>query len=423
LKVLVVSNFYPPDVEGGYERGCAQVVSSLRQAGHEVLVLTSVPRRPAAPETDVFRRLHLSDVYDPVLNRPRDASGWARLSVAAEWIDAANVYRLLDEIERTRPEVVYVWNVEGLGGLGVLISLQLLGIPWVMHLMDPVPGIIAALRGPRFSQLQGLFKSPIQGRYISCSQHVIDEIGRNGVELGGAVDLIPNWVVGPRPAHIPRARHGPLRILMASVVTRFKGVDVMMEAAALLRRRGVRDFTVDVYGTVLDPSLYATRAELDLADTFILKGEVPQVELMERYAEYDLFAFPTWAREAFGFTGLEAASRGCAVLMTATCGLAEWLVDGVHCLKAERTPEAFADVIERVIRGEIDPAPIAARAQKVVLRDFHLDTLLPRIEAVLADAADNPPSGGRPADQVYRTARLAENLASAIIDEAVKPGS
>ena len=422
MRILVVSNLYPPDIEGGYERACAQVVSSLKERGHEVSVLTSVPRRPVAREDGVLRGLQLADVYDPVLSRPRDAAGWARLSVAAEWIDAANVHRLLGEVERTRPDVVYVWNIEGLGGLGLLLALQLLGIPWVMHLGDPVPGIIAALRGPRFRPLQRLFKNPLQGRYISVSRHVIEEIRRNGVELGGPVELIPNWVVGQRPTHIPRATGRPLRILMASVVTRFKGVDVMMEAAALLRSRSLRDFSVDVYGTVLDASLYATLDEFDLAGCFNLRGELPQAELMERYADYDLFAFPTWEREAFGMTGLEAASRGCAVLMTARCGLAEWLVDGVHCLKAERSPEAFAGVIGRVMTGEIDLAPMAARAQDVVLRDFHIDALLPRIEAVLAAAVADPRTAPRPAEQVYRTAVLAENLALAVIDEAVRPG-
>jgi glycosyltransferase involved in cell wall biosynthesis len=421
MKILAVSNLYPPDVEGGYERGCAQVVAGLRDRGHAVSVLTSVPRRPSEPEERVVRTLRLADVFDPVLGKPSAPSSWARLSVSALWVDAANVFRLLDEVQRLKPDVVYVWNIQGIGGISLLLALQQLGQPWVMHLMDPVPGIIAALRGPRFPQLQRLFKAPIKGAYISCSQHVIEEIGRNGVELGGGVELIPNWVVGPRPTFVSRrARNGRLRILMASVVTRFKGVDVMMRAAALLRERGVRDFSVDIYGPVLDHSLYGTLNELDLGDCFVIKGEVPQAELMEKYADYDLFAFPTWEREAFGFAALEAASRGCPVLMTATCGLAEWLVDGVHCLKAERTPEAFADVIERVVRGDMDLAPIAARAQRAVLRDFHLDQVLPRIETVLSAAAAGRSRNGQRADRIHMSAVLAENLASVIIDEAVK---
>ena len=36
---------------------------------------------------------------------------------------------------------------------------------------------------------------------------------------------------------------------------------------------------------------------------------------------------------------LEAVARGCVPVMTRRCGVAEWLVHGLHCIKADRTPE------------------------------------------------------------------------------------
>ena len=48
MKILVLSNLYPPDFIGGYELGCRQVSDALRGRGHEVLVLTSAPRLPIA---------------------------------------------------------------------------------------------------------------------------------------------------------------------------------------------------------------------------------------------------------------------------------------------------------------------------------------------------------------------------------------
>jgi hypothetical protein len=45
VKILVVSNLFPPDVLGGYEILCAQVCRALRARGHEVRVLTSAPPR------------------------------------------------------------------------------------------------------------------------------------------------------------------------------------------------------------------------------------------------------------------------------------------------------------------------------------------------------------------------------------------
>ena len=53
MKILVLSNLYPPDVIGGYELGCKQVVDALRARGHDVRVLTTAPRTPVPAEGHV----------------------------------------------------------------------------------------------------------------------------------------------------------------------------------------------------------------------------------------------------------------------------------------------------------------------------------------------------------------------------------
>ena len=40
MKILVVTNLYPPHHVGGYELGCRDVVEKLRARGHTVRVLT-----------------------------------------------------------------------------------------------------------------------------------------------------------------------------------------------------------------------------------------------------------------------------------------------------------------------------------------------------------------------------------------------
>lgn len=46
MKVLMVSNFYPPHYRGGYEVRCKQVAETMQQRGHEIRVLTSVGGLP-----------------------------------------------------------------------------------------------------------------------------------------------------------------------------------------------------------------------------------------------------------------------------------------------------------------------------------------------------------------------------------------
>ena len=107
--------------------------------------------------------------------------------------------------------------------------------------------------------------------------------------------------------------------------------------------------------------------------------------------------------------------------MTRDCGIAEWFDDGVHVLKADRTPESFAKTLQAIAEGGITLEPIAKQGLDVVWSDFHLDTVLPRLEAILDEAVGDSPDRTPTAspDEIYRMARIAERLAEGLIGEAM----
>ena len=106
-------------------------------------------------------------------------------------------------------------------------------------------------------------------------------------------------------------------------------------------------------------------------------------------------------------------------MMSELCGNAEWFVHRVHCLKAERNPDAFADALAAILSGAIALEPIARRASAVVGRDFHMDSLIPRIERALASASGRSRDGAGTADEAYRMALLAEKLTRVFIQEGL----
>ena len=61
MRVLCVSNFYPPARSYGYTQWCYEVTEALRARGHEVSILTSRYERGRAGESEegVYRLLHL----------------------------------------------------------------------------------------------------------------------------------------------------------------------------------------------------------------------------------------------------------------------------------------------------------------------------------------------------------------------------
>jgi glycosyltransferase involved in cell wall biosynthesis len=423
VRILALSNLYPPDVQGGYELGCSQVVDALRVRGHDVHVAAAVPRQPVPARAHVRRVFRLVDEWNP------HAMGKTPLVVsmnaaASRLVNAHNVHALTQELDRFGPDVVFVSNILGLGGLGLIACLQFLAVPWVWHLGDCIPSMLCSRFGvfdravPTFASE---FSNRLQGSYIVVSQQLRDQIESTGVWLKGDVEVIPYWITGHRPPPRTQARpEGGLRVMSAGQVTKGKGIDLLVEAVGQLRDSGFPSVKLDIYGAVDDPYFGSLIGKLKLEGQVQLCGARPHRELMELYTRYDVFAFPTREREPFGLVPLEAAARGCVPIITRRCGVAEWLVHGVHCLKAARTAEAFAGMLRAILEGRIALEPIARRAETAAWRDFHLDAILPRIERKLAAAARQERKGAGTAADAYRMARMAEQLTQVLLQEEAK---
>src|SRR5688500_11356128 len=104
MKILVVSNFYPPHYVGGYELGCRDVVDGLRARGHQVEVLTSTYGADGAREDDgVYRWLETDFVV-----KDRDPAADLPWLVKKELRNRRAFRRLCRAL---RPDLIYLWNL------------------------------------------------------------------------------------------------------------------------------------------------------------------------------------------------------------------------------------------------------------------------------------------------------------------------
>ena len=129
MRILLLTNMYPPHHYGGYEQVCRDVVERFRQAGHEVHVLTTtwrVPDVPDSPDDDGIHR-ELSFYWDDhrLLSPPLPE----RLR-----IERRN-HRVLDRVFSTvQPDVVSVWNM-GAMSLGLLTDLGRRTVPMLFGIV------------------------------------------------------------------------------------------------------------------------------------------------------------------------------------------------------------------------------------------------------------------------------------------------
>ena len=131
MRVLVISNLYPPHFIGGYELGCRDVARELARRGHHVAVLTST-HGVAGPGDD-------APVADSVMVRRalRHFIGEAQMpSAARQWrMNAANHALLARMVREFKPDVIYIWNLSGVS-LTLAFAAQRTGLPVCYYVSD-----------------------------------------------------------------------------------------------------------------------------------------------------------------------------------------------------------------------------------------------------------------------------------------------
>jgi glycosyltransferase involved in cell wall biosynthesis len=115
------------------------------------------------------------------------------------------------------------------------------------------------------------------------------------------------------------------RMVYAGQIIRGKGVDVLLEALALVRTR----FECVVLGDGNHRAhCEALSARLGLTDRVKFAGFVPQPEIAAYYRDASLSVMSSVWPEPFGATGLEAMRCGLPVVAFNAGGIREWLIDG-----------------------------------------------------------------------------------------------
>ncbi len=397
MKLVFVTNLYPPHLLGGYERLCALVRDELTRRGHRVTVLTSDHGVGPGGEGHggdgggVVRRLHLTTPFD----RPADHGRLARWRTTSY---NRRVARALLEAEQ--PDLVFVWSQLRLT-LGASLAARDLGLPVAYTFNDEHPiGYAAppvALRprgGARFvldrAFLRRLTWAPLDLAHATCiSASLRERLVAGGVPVGHA--RVIYQCVPDEHRFLPRddlgGLHDPARVLFLGQLLDYKGVHTLVEAVGRLLAAG-RRVELTVAGT--GPEAYAARLRA-LAAPFAahvrFTGAVAPGDLPRVYRAHDVFAFPSLGVEAFGLTFLEAMACGLPVVASTGGGHAEALVDGGNALTfPPEDPAALAASLERLLSDPDLRLRLASAGLATVRERFTTERYVNELEGFLDDA-------------------------------------
>ena len=159
-----------------------------------------------------------------------------------------------------------------------------------------------------------------------------------------------------------------------------KGHGDLLEAAAILKARGVRAQLVLVSDGSLRPRLEARARELGIAgDVFFLGRRHDVASVLVRC---DVVAHPSWS-EGFPNAVLEAMAAARPVVATRVGGVPEVMRDGEHGLLVEpRRPAELASALQKLLANPLAAHVMGLRGRQFVERELSLDRMCTRMASL-----------------------------------------
>ena len=427
MKILIVSNLYPPHYIGGYELRCAQVAEYLRSAGHQVRVVTSFVKipgvevgsgardiaLPGAAPVERWLRYHTLD--------PLPAKRSSTLAMAREQLrEARRFNRLLAD---WRPDVVNWWNLEGVTK-AILPLPAARGIPDVAWVEDTWlireygaggekesppwfdfwrgAGAPRALRPGLAAWAWRVRREGIATRpFPSRLRHVcfVSEFMRSEHQRAGLTWPSSSVVHGGIDAGRFRVARtaagfadGPLRLLYAGYVDPARGLHTIIAALGLLPPN-LRD-RIQLSVAHTGPSIPSDYVEgirtnigrLGLADRVRFLGRMPHEAMPGVYGAHHVLVSATNRAEGLPMAMMEAMCAGCAVITTGSGGAIEIAEAAGLPLFPKDDPESLSRLIARLAADPRWVFEVAIRGQEAVLEHFTFarmaDALLKTLQGV-----------------------------------------
>jgi len=418
MKILFLTNLYPPNVFGGYERLCYEVASALQAKGHEVTVLTSSYGKKGGNGDlqPVRRELFLfateGNIYTP----------FTCAQAQREEYEAGNRARFEAAVDEIKPDILFVWNLYFLDQ-GLLAAIERSPLPktylltdnWLIAQLNPEfigayfaknvlgkslnPTVVG--RAIRFwaGYLRRLFSRNVRvmkGRAIFPSKFMRQLYGEAGFRFKGGEAICYHGVRFLHPSGGGRINRSELidrsevRLLFAGRVVEIKGVHTAIEAVREVRKRhGNLRVALTIVGDTQDQVYYGKLERLidslGVRDSVVFRSAVAEDELFDLFQQHDIYLFPS-LYEPFSLTLILALESGIPTIASDAGGNVEIVEQGkTGLLFRAGNQEDLADHIGSLaasgdLRDRISQAATAHAGK------FTFDSMISRIEHELQQA-------------------------------------
>src|SRR5215216_4984073 len=412
MRILFLSNFFPPARPGGYTQWCHEVAERLAERGHTIGVVTSRHERAKAParEPNIYRVLHLEG----------DLNYYQPLHFFTKWKKQhqENLLLLEQTINDFAPDLIFVWGMWALSKALPALAEQLLPGRVVYYLSDywasaldmhttywqsptrrwPTQVTKRVLSKVAMSMLAKEGQPDLKFEHVVCvSARVRDLLLETGLPIQHARIIYGGTDIERFPGVRERDyQSGHLKLLYAGQLVRHKGVHTAIESMArLVNKRKMDQISLTLVGAG-HPDYEAFLLDLvereHLHDFVTFQKPVSKDKMPAVFQQFDVLIFPSTYEEPFARVTQEAMAAGLVVVGTTTGGTKEILRDGETGLTF--APEDADGLAEQITRLIIDPdlcCRLAQAGRQTVSENFTLYKMAEEIEAYLVDCFDRSP--------------------------------
>lgn len=411
MRVLFLTNLYPPFEGGGYGQLCQEVAEGLKQRGHSIAIVTSTFgidfSKDREPEENVYRILNTEVDLRPFWGSFTLFFGQRRR--LQETLD-----RFQTVLETFQPDILFVWGMWNLP-LELVSRAENLPIPkivyyladyWptlpnalVLHWKEPARAWYTALPKKILAKLAmrkvRRAEKDIKLRFenaLCVSQFVRRNLLEAGVPLENA-RVIYNGIcldsfLAASKAHQSRQPSNEFALLYAGRFSPVKGIETAIEALAKLPHSR-RKVTLTLLGS--GPFEYVEKLSrlaknLGVDQQVIFGGQVPREQMPGEMSRFDALIFSSVWPEPLARVVQEAMAVGLVVIGTQVGGMAEILEEGVNSLVfSPNRPDELARQIQRLAEDSSLYLRLTAAAQNTVKEKFDFQRTLNEVENYLLE--------------------------------------
>jgi glycogen(starch) synthase len=403
VKILTLSNYYPPFEIGGWEQLTRDVCDRLKHRGHAVHVLTSNHRAKELKKDKpgIIRKLHLES--------PDHVHYHSHYILFRHWRERQNILLLKKIVRGFNPDIIFV---NGMWNLPISLAQhaeQVLPGRVVYYLASTWPMDVDAhtaywsihfngyrLRFLRRYLLNFLMEHFLPNtprtsltfpRALSVSKYMRDYLVSHKAIPKSRITVVYNGVELDR--FIPK-KWGPprdnVRLIYAGRFSPNKGVHTVIEGLCLLMKAFPE---ISVNATLLGSGaasytnhLRALVEQCEMHRIISFRDWVPRRKMSTILGEYDILIFPSPFPEALPRIVQEAMACGLVVIGTTTGGTPEILQDGVNGLTFEAgNASSLAEKIAQTASCWERMITLGKAARKTVEARFGLDRMVDELEA------------------------------------------